>query len=63
MPTRDRPTQARLAVKWLFKHVLEKKSLSVTSHSQTHEKNCLFLISERTKKVMFSCSVVGKKKN
>ena len=56
MPTRDRPTQARLAVKWLFKHVLEKKSLSVTSHSQTHEKNCLFLIGVSE---MFSCSVVG----
>ena len=25
MPTRDRPTHARFAVEWIFKHVLEKK--------------------------------------
>ena len=50
MPTCDRPTHARFAVEWFFKHVLEKKSLSLTSQ----KKNYLFLIREK-KNVMFSC--------
>ena len=49
-PTRDRPMHACFAVEWIFKHVLGKKSLSVTFQ----EKNCLFLIREK-KNVMFSC--------
>ena len=36
-------THARFAVGWFFKHVLEEKSLSVTSQ----EKNCLFLLREK----------------
>ena len=54
-PTRHRPTHARFAVEWIFKHVLEKKFVCDISG-----KNCLFLIREE-KNVMFSHNVVRKK--
>ena len=53
MPMPDRTMHARFAVKWIFKHVLEKK-LSVTSQ----EKNCLFLIREGRKE---KNNLIGKK--
>ena len=54
-PTRHRPTHARFAVEWIFKHVLEKKFVCDISG-----KNCSFLIREKNN-VMFSYNVVRKK--